>query len=76
MSLTTLNIISCNVHDLAPLQGMSLTEVWIDPRLSNEELDVLRKMKSLKIIVYGKNPGENAPAPQFWKRYDIGEFKK
>jgi len=75
MPLTRLNFLNCPVRDLTPLQGMSLTEIWIVPKLISKGMDVLRQMKSLKIIHYGSNPGDSVPAQEFWKKYDAGEFK-
>lgn len=38
-------------------------------------MDVLRHMKSLKIIVLSLDAKDQLTAVEFWKRYDAGEFK-
>ncbi len=58
--------------DLSPLIGMQLDDISLTPKNITQGLDILRAMKSLKIIAIG---GAFLPAAEFWERYDKGEFK-
>jgi len=67
-------VLSASVRDLTPLDGMQIEEIHITPpNLSRESIEVLRRMKSLKVI----DVRERGPFPraEFWKKYDAGEFK-
>ena len=67
---------SPGIKDFSPLEGLPLETLYFAPALlTEEELRIVREMKSLKKIGtswadYSKkqNPEE------FWKRYDAGEF--
>ena len=72
MPLTTLHCDYSSVSDLTPLQGMSLVEVIFTPKMITRGLDILRQMKSLKVVaIYGDS---RLPPAEFWKKYDAGEF--
>jgi len=71
--LRFLNIVHSG-PDLRGLQGMNLTEIALTPSYIYRGIDVLRRMKSLQTI--GTSDKGKFPAQEFWKRYDIGEFKK
>jgi hypothetical protein len=61
-----------NVSDVSPLEGMSLTNLSITPKSITKGMGAIRQMKTLKIIRLGV--GNNLPPPEFWRRYDAGEF--
>jgi hypothetical protein len=61
------------VEDLTQLQGMHLETIGISPNRIKRGMDTIRRMKTLKTIRVDKN---DIPAAEFWKRYDVGEFKK
>ncbi|MBY0528169.1 MAG: protein kinase [Gemmataceae bacterium] len=76
MPLTSLLLADCGqLSDLTPLDGMNLEGVMLTPKnYSKPNLDVLRRMKSLKSI--GPGWGDKPmPADEFWKKYDMGAFK-
>jgi Leucine-rich repeat (LRR) protein len=67
-----LKVLACDrthVTDLSPLEGMSLTELYVTPQEVTKGIDVIRRMMSLQTINRLK------PA-EFWKKYDAGEFGK
>jgi tRNA A-37 threonylcarbamoyl transferase component Bud32 len=70
-------VLQCNetkVSDLSPLEGMHLVRVWLTPRNIAQGMDVLRQMKSIRMIgVRVQNP---LTADEFWKKYDAGDFGK
>jgi hypothetical protein len=76
LRLTSLWIYNTGVTDtdLTPLQGMPLEDILLTPKSITRGLDILRDMKSLKII--GIDFGQSWPAAEFWERYDTGEFKE
>ena len=74
MALKSLYINAPNVSDLKPLEGMSLDDVRLTPKNITSGLDVVRNMKSLKVI--GPDHYSGWPAKEFWERYDKGEFAK
>jgi hypothetical protein len=74
MPLLLLHINGTQVHDLRPLEGMKLQQMIFTPRNIRRGMEVLRTMKSLKLIDTDWPP--NAKPAEFWKRYDAGEFKK
>jgi hypothetical protein len=53
---------------------MPLEELRLTPKNINWGLDIIRAMKSLKLI--GLRQGQVWPAAEFWERYDRGEFKE
>jgi serine/threonine protein kinase/Leucine-rich repeat (LRR) protein len=72
-----LTFMSCNntqVSDLSPLKEMNLTDVWITPQNITKGMDVIRQLKSVKVI--GLSTSQYWPVAEFWKRYDAGEFGK
>lgn len=62
------------VKDLSPLEGMNLEHIIVAPKAITRGMDVLRRMKSLKIIEVPGGLGRFSPE-EFWKRYDAKEFK-
>lgn len=52
---------------------MELGEILLTPKNITQGLEILRAMKSLKII--GITYVEAWPAAEFWKKHDAGEFK-
>ena len=61
------------VEDLTPLAGLDLQNNALTPRFIHKGMDVLRNMKSLEAIAVD---GDRRIEPaQFWKLYDMGEFK-
>ena len=78
MPLTTLHIVESGVRDLIPLNGMALTEIFLTPKNIKSGMQVLRQMKSLRVIGVGlvfEGKAKFSP-DQFWKKYDAGEFGK
>ena len=74
MKLHELQAQNTPVSDLTPLQGMPLEDIRLTPKnITNEGLDILRAMKSLKTI--GNDWNQVWPAAKFWTRYDKGEFQ-
>ncbi len=73
MPLKKLIIYMTDITDLTPLKGMELDEVRLEPARITQGLDVLREMKSIKLI--GQATGDYLPASDFWARFDKGEFK-
>jgi serine/threonine protein kinase/uncharacterized membrane protein len=71
--LTVLWIDNTSITDLIPLQGMPLEAIYLSPKKITRGLDILRDMKSLKIIGIAWN--QTWPPAEFWKRYDNGKFK-
>ncbi|MCY3018741.1 MAG: SUMF1/EgtB/PvdO family nonheme iron enzyme [Planctomycetota bacterium] len=68
---------SGELRDLTPLEGMSLEKLQlVNPNNITKGLDVVRNMKSLKIIVPDVNSWNPLPAAEFWKKYDAGEFNR
>ena len=73
MSVTSLNLVGCGeLHDVTPLEGMKLTHLWLMPRSITKGMEVLRPMRSLKVI--GDGTREFSPE-EFWKKHEAGEFK-
>jgi hypothetical protein len=73
MPLKYLMIVATPFEDLTPLGDLPLEEIRFTPRTTKKGLDVLRGMKSLKII--GVDAGSAWPTAEFWKKYDAGAFK-
>ena len=74
LSMKRLQLEGTSITDLQPLDGMELEEIRFTPGKITRGLDILRDMKSLKIIGIDLN---NAWASaEFWARYDKGEFNK
>ena len=74
MPLTVLQCNDTQVSDLSPLEGMHLLRVWLTPRNITQGINVIRQMKSVRMIgVRGVNL---FPADEFWKKYDAGDFGK
>jgi len=77
MPLVSITLWGCDqVRDLTPLQGMSLTEITLTPKNIPKSIDVLRPMRSLKIIGIGYDRRDMLTAQEFWEKYDAGEFNK
>ncbi len=73
-TLKTLYIrVERNWLDLAPLAALRLEQVYLHPG-NVQNIEVLRKMASLKRNGASQNPGSNWAPAEFWKRYDAGEF--
>jgi hypothetical protein len=73
MPLKGLWIDETAITDLNPVTGMPLEEIHLTPKKITRGLDILRDMKSLKIIGIANN--QVWPAAEFWERYGKGEFK-
>jgi Leucine-rich repeat (LRR) protein len=76
MKLDHLDVNQTPVCDLSPLEGMNLTRIAFTPKNITKGLDVIRQMKSLKIVATGYGAKEEFPPAEFWKKYDAGEFNK
>jgi serine/threonine protein kinase len=77
MPLTTLTLESSGVRDLTPITEMQLTHVRLTPRsFSREQMDILRRMKSLRRIGIDWHENNIWPAEEFWRKYDAGELMK
>ncbi len=74
MPLTYMSFSDTQVSDLSPLKGMNLTHVWITPQNITKGMDVIRQMKSVKVISNSRN--QTWSPTEFWKKYDAGEFGK
>jgi hypothetical protein len=75
MPLESLILTASYVTDLSPLEGMNLNHFSFTPQNITKGIDVVRRMRSLKIIdgpIYGKQFSPD----EFWKKYDAGEFGK
>ncbi len=75
MPLTTLDCFSTPASDLSPLEGMNCDYIAVTPNNITKGLDVIRQMKSLKLIGVG-GANNSWPPAEFWKKYDAGEFGK
>ena len=68
---------STPVFNLSPLKGAPLEKLSFSPQKITQGLDILRDMKSLKTIgISWEIANQLWPAPEFWERYDRGEFTK
>jgi serine/threonine protein kinase/Leucine-rich repeat (LRR) protein len=77
MPLTALSCDLTHVYDLSPLQDCkNLAELSFTPKNITKGLDVIRQMKSLKIIGKSRYLKDMPPPDEFWKKYDAGEFGK
>jgi internalin A len=76
MKLKMLNIEGTSITDLTPLQDAELEDIRFSAQKITKGLDLLRNMKGLKIIGFGSDERHQWPAPEFWRRYDAGEFNK
>jgi formylglycine-generating enzyme required for sulfatase activity/serine/threonine protein kinase/Leucine-rich repeat (LRR) protein len=76
LPLKRLTIDGTGVSDLRPLQGMELVELRLTPKNVTQGLEIIREMKSLKIIGSGSAANQAWPPAEFWERYDKGEFKE
>jgi len=74
MPLKLLSIFKAGITDLRPPHGMELEEIRLTPKNITQGLDMLRDMKSRKVIGIGDI--QAWPAAEFWERYDKGEFTK
>jgi serine/threonine protein kinase len=74
MPLTVLQCNETQVSDLSPLEGMHLLRVWLTPRNITQGMNVIRQMKSVRMI--GVRAPNLFPPDEFWKKYDAGEFGK
>ncbi|MHC4873100.1 MAG: protein kinase domain-containing protein, partial [Planctomycetota bacterium] len=74
MPLESLDIFKTQTTDLTPLEGMQLKEILFTPEDIKNGIDVIRSIKTLKII--GLDFDKKWPAVEFWKKYDAGEFDK
>jgi Leucine-rich repeat (LRR) protein len=75
MPLTELGCEGSPVTDLSPLEGMQLTAICLTPKQIRTDMEVIRRMKSLKTIGLDSDR-EKVAADEFWKQYDAGEFGK
>ena len=55
--------------------GQLLNDLVDKPILAPKGIEVLRPMKSLKIIGIGYDRRDMLATAEFWKKYDAGEFK-
>lgn len=72
--LTWLTIIDSGVTDLTPLEGMPLEKILFHPERITKGMDVIRNLKSLREIGWGK--GDLWKPDEFWRKYEAGEFKQ
>jgi hypothetical protein len=55
---------------------MNLSEIGLTPKnFTQASLAVLRQCRSLKTISIGQEDRDRLAAPDFWKKFDVGEFK-
>jgi hypothetical protein len=73
MPLKYVYVYARNITDLRPLQALQLEDIRLTPKNITQGMEVLRNMKSLKII--GPSHYQGWPAAEFWARYEKGEFK-
>ena len=59
---------------MSPLQNMPLTEIYFEPGLITEGIEVLRAIKSLNTI--GLDKDTQLPAAEFWRKFDAGELEQ
>ncbi|MGD0040204.1 MAG: hypothetical protein ABSE84_07300 [Isosphaeraceae bacterium] len=76
MALAELHCDNAPVADLSPAEGMNLALITFTPKNITKGLGVIRRMKSLKTIGVGYEGKDQFPPPEFWKKYDAGEFGK
>lgn len=65
------------VTDLSPLEGVALTRLVFTPGKIEKGLNVARSMFGLREIGtrFDEEARELMPPPQFWDRFDKGEFR-
>jgi len=73
MPLERLRVDHTRVTDLTPLRAMELELLTLSPEKIEKGTEIVRSMKSLKLI--GAEWNKPMPADEFWKRYDAGEFR-
>jgi serine/threonine protein kinase/WD40 repeat protein len=73
-ALGQLAIHGTKITDLSPLAGLEVKRLHLTPRRVTRGWDVLRSMKSLKVLDgWGHVTGTNSPS-LFWKKYDLGYY--
>ena len=74
-TLQHLHIWGCKqIDDLAPLKGMELHTIALNPRFIKKGWEVLWNMKILETVDVGESRGI-FPAAKFRELYEKGEFK-
>lgn len=74
-SLNRLHIAGTQVTDLTPLAGLQLQRLIFSPERITSGIDAIRQMSSLRgLDVAFDGTGEVMTPPEFWKRYDAGEW--
>jgi serine/threonine protein kinase len=72
--LTMLDLSGCDqVRDVTPLKDVMLSELLFMPKSVTKGIWVLRQMQSLNAL--GVNGANKWRPPEFWEKYDAGEFK-
>jgi hypothetical protein len=74
-----LTLLFCNdtpVSDLSPLHGMSLTALSFTPKNITKGVDIIRSMKTLKTMGLSWDAQNQILPAEFWKKYDVGDFKQ
>lgn len=74
MPLEELSCPATQVSDLTPLQGMNLTLIRLTPKNITKGIEIIRQMKSLKIISTAWDEKTQFMPDEFWRKYDAGEF--
>ena len=76
-SLQRLHIAESAVTDLSPLQWLQLTRLIFTPGRIKTGLEFARQMRTINEIDVEFPRGRARPLspPEFWRRYDAGEFK-
>ncbi len=76
MPLKELDCHTTLVSDLSPLTGMDLTFASFIPCRIAKNIDVIRRMSTIKEISPRDGNSRGYTAAEFWTRYDAGEFGK
>ena len=77
MPLKTLLIWLAEIPDLSPLAGAQLEDLQFSPQHVRKGMNVIRGMKSLKVIGTNNEESRRKQTPsQFWKNYDAGKYGK
>jgi len=75
MTLKRLSFHMTGIRDLTPLRGLQLEEIRLPEPGVADAGEILREMKSLKLIGVGQDLQKRWSADEFWTRFDRGEFK-
>ena len=73
-SISVLLLDNTSVADLSPVAELTVKRLSFTPSRITKGIDVIRRLPELSTVSDSFNRA--LPAPEFWKRYDAGEFTK